>query len=104
MWCFSSCVYPRDLEDLHTVFQRRGNRVQLVGGGQKQDFGQVEWNLEIVIRERVILFRVQHFEERRRRIAPEVVRELVDLVENDDRIAGAGLLEALNDPAGKAPT
>ena len=42
---------------------------------------------------------VEHFEERRRRIAAEVHRHLVDLVEHEDGVAGTGLLHHLNDLA-----
>ena len=49
---------------------------------------------------RVVLRRVEHLEQRARRIALERDAELVDLVEQEDRVLGAGLLHPLDDAAG----
>ena len=43
---------------------------------------------------------IEHLEQRRRRIAAEVVAELVDLVEHEHRVAGLGAAQALDDLAG----
>src|SRR5690606_579993 len=53
----------------------------------------------VVIVERVVLFRIEHFEQSRRRIATEVLAHLVDLVEQEERIVLAHLLERLDDLA-----
>ena len=53
-----------------------------------------------MIRERVVLRRIEHLEQRCRGIALERDAQLVDLIEQEDRILGARLLHALNDPAG----
>src|SRR5438093_556108 len=45
--------------------------------------------------------RIEHLEQRRRRITAEVHRHLVDFVEQEDRIHRAGLLHHLNDLARK---
>ncbi|MNM92285.1 hypothetical protein D3C81_1046120 [compost metagenome] len=47
----------------------------------------------------MVLFRVQHLEQRRRRIAAEIHAHLVDLVEQEERIAHADLGQALQDLA-----
>ena len=52
-----------------------------------------------MVAEGVVLFRVQHFQQGRRRVAPEVRAELVHFVQHHNRVAGASLLEALNDAA-----
>ena len=52
---------------------------------------QVEVDFEVVVVERRVLLRVEHFEQRRRRIAAEVHRHLVDFVEQEQRIVHAGL-------------
>ena len=49
----------------------------------------------------MVLFRVEHLEQRRRRVAPEVHRHLVDFVEQEDRVHRAGLLHHLDDLAGE---
>src|SRR5712692_7549171 len=51
--------------------------------------------------ERIVLFGVEHFEQRRRRVATEVRRHLVDLVEQQHRVARAGFAHALDDLAGE---
>ena len=62
---------------------------------------EVERDLEVVVGERVVLLGVEHLEQRRRGIAAEVVPDLVDLVEHEDRVVRPGLLHALDDPAGQ---
>lgn len=49
--------------------------------------------------ERVVLLRIEHFQQRRRRIATEVHRHLVDLVEHEQRVLAADLVEVLHDAA-----
>src|ERR1700737_2690398 len=56
----------RDLQDLHPVPQRRRNRLQRVRGGDEEDLREIERNLEVVIRERLVLLRIQHLEQGRR--------------------------------------
>src|SRR5207249_3637242 len=58
---------------------------------------EVERHLEIVIGERAVLLRIEDLEQRARRVAPKVVTELVDLVEHEDGVVRAGLLDALDD-------
>ena len=90
-----------NLQDLHAVAQRLRNRVQHVGRADEHDVRQVVLDVEIVVEERVVLFRVQHLEQRRRRVAAEVHRHLVDFVEQEDRVHRAGLLHHLDDLAGE---
>ena len=75
-----------------------------VRGREEQHVGQVEVDLEVVVAERVVLRRVEHLEQRGRRVAPPVGAELVDLVEQDDRVHRPGLLERADDATGRAPT
>ena len=53
-----------------------------------------------MIVEGVVLLRVEHLEQRRRRVAAEVGRHLVDLVEQEDGVVRARLAQALDDLAG----
>jgi hypothetical protein len=46
-----------------------------------------------VIAEGVVLLRVEHLEERRRRITAEIRSELVDLVEEEDRVSVLAMAE-----------
>src|SRR5262245_11356749 len=63
---------PRELDDFHAIAQRRWNRVEHIRGGDEKDAREIERDIEIVIAKRRILFRIEYFEKRRRRIAAEV--------------------------------
>ena len=89
-----------EADDLHPVEQRTGDGVDHVGGGDEQHLGQVQLDLEVVVAEGVVLGRVEHLEQRRGRVAPVVGAELVDLVEHDHRVHGAGLAQGAHQPAG----
>jgi hypothetical protein len=54
-----------------------------------------------MVRERVVLLRIEHFEQGGARIAAEVVTDLVDLVHHEDGVDGAGLFHALDDLTGE---
>ena len=45
-------VVPRDTDHLHAVQQRARNRLEDVGGADKEDAGEVEGHVEVVIEER----------------------------------------------------
>ncbi len=77
----------------------RRNRIEHVRRGDEQHLGQIERHVEVVIAERVVLLRIEHFEQRRRRVAAEVGAELVDLVQDEDRIARLGAPQPLHDLA-----
>ena len=79
------------------VEQGPGDGVDHVGRGDEQHLGQVEVHLEVVVPEGVVLGRVEHLEQRRGRVAPEVGADLVHLVEQDDRVHRS------RPPAGPAP-
>jgi hypothetical protein len=52
-----------------------------------------------MVAERVVLLRIEHLEQRRGRIAPEVGPELVDLVEDEHRVLRLGAPQPLDDLA-----
>ena len=83
----------RQFDNLHTVAQRLRDGIHPVRRGDEQNLRQVERNVEVVIAERVVLFRVEHFHQRRRRVAAEIAAELVDFVEHHDRIVGFAALQ-----------
>ena len=86
-------------DHFHPVEQRRRN-VHVVGGGDEHHIGQVVLDFDVVIDKRVVLLGVEHFEQRRRRIAAEVHSHLVDFVEQEQRIAHTDLRHVLQDLAG----
>ena len=54
-----------------------------------------------MVPERRVLLRVEHLEQRRRRVAPEVVAELVDLVQHEHRVLRLAPPEPLDDLTGQ---
>ena len=87
--------------DLHAVEQRGRDRVGDVRGGEEQHVGQVEFELEVVVAERVVLRRVEHLEQCARRVAAEVGADLVDLVEQHDGVHRASLTDGADESAGQ---
>ncbi len=83
----------------HPVAQRFGHAVDVIGRADKNDLRQIERHIEIAIDKRVVLPRIEHFEQRARRIAAKIGADLVDLVEHENRIARPGAAQFLNDPA-----
>ena len=70
-----------------------------VGRGDEEHLAQVEGDLEVVVGEGAVLLRVQDLQQRGGRVAPEIVPQLVDLVQQDDGIAAARPRQLLDDPA-----
>ena len=56
-----------------------------------------------MVTERVVLRRVEHFEQGGGRVAPVVRTDLVDLVEDDDRVHGPGLAQGTDQTARLGP-
>ena len=72
------------------------DRVEHVRGADEERVREVVRDLEIAVDEGVVLLRIEHFEQRRRRIAAEVFPDLVDLVDHDQRVVHADLDVALD--------
>ena len=70
-----------------------------VGGCQKQNVAQIERNLDIVVGERLVLLAVQHLQhgsEGRQKI----IAHLVHFVQQNKRVAGAGVNHCADHSAG----
>src|SRR5207244_10372466 len=89
-----------EVDGLEPIEERSGYALQEVRGRDEQYLGEVERHSKVMIRERVILRRVEHFQQGRRRISLEGDPQLVDFVEQEDRVLGARLLHPLDDAAG----
>ncbi|CAM9713450.1 unnamed protein product, partial [Heterosigma akashiwo] len=95
---------PRDLDQLHAVQQRLGDGVHAVGGRDEEDRAQVEGQVDVVVRELVVLLRVQHLEQGRGRVPPTgVPAQLVHLVQQQHGVPGARLLQRGQDAARQRP-
>src|SRR5208337_5357548 len=89
-----------ELDDLHAIEEWPWNGIHPVGRGDEDDLRQIERHIEIVIAERGVLFRVEHFHECRGRITTEVTAQFVYFVEHADGVVGFSAFEALNNLAG----
>src|ERR1700744_3030196 len=99
MTFFDSGV-SRESYRFHAIEKWRRNGIQGVRGGDEEDFAKINWNVHIVIVETVVLFWVQYLQHGSRGIAVEVVAaDLVDLVEQEDWIGHADLLQPTDDQA-----
>ena len=76
-------------DHFHAVLQGRRNGVENVGRGDEEDLAQIVLHIQVVVNEHEILFGVEHFEQRGRRIAAEIHRHLVHFVQHEDRVARA---------------
>ena len=85
---------------IHTVIQRAGNVGSIVGGGNEQHVAEVKRDIKIVILKSLVLFRVQHFQQGAGRIAAVIPCQLVDLIQQDDRVGGLGGIDGADDAAG----
>ena len=92
-----------ELDDLEAVAERRRERLEGVRGANEHDLGQVERQLEVVVGERLVLLRIEDFEERGLGRAAPASAHLVDLVEEEDRVLDLRLSERMEDPAGEGP-
>ena len=78
-----------ELDDLHAVLQRDRDAAERVRRRDEHHVREVVVEVEVVVVERVVLLGVEHLEQRRRRIAAEVGRHLVDLVEQEHRVVAS---------------
>src|SRR5690606_9791663 len=84
-----------DTNDLHAI-QQWGRDIHRVRGTDKQRLGQVVIDFQVMIVERVVLFRIEHFEQGRRRVATLVHAHLVYFIEQEQRIAHADFRQFLD--------
>ena len=88
----------READHFHTVKKRRRNVVR-VARCNEHHVREIEVDVDVVVLERAVLFGVEHFKKRRRRIAAVVGAELVDFVKQKERIAHPDLRDRLQDLA-----
>ena len=86
-----------ELDHLHPVEQRAGDRVEVVRRGDEHHLGEVEREVQVVVAEGVVLRRVEDLEHRARRVAAEVGAHLVDLVDHEHGVARARVAQRADD-------
>ena len=91
----------RERYHLETIQQRPRDRVLRVGRRDEHHVREVVFHLEIVVREKPVLFRIQNLEKGAGRIAAKIGAHLVDLIEQNDRVDRFRLLHRLNNFSGQ---
>ena len=90
-----------ELDDLHPIEQWSGNRVELVRRAHEENLREVDVQVEIVVSKTAVLFRVEHLQQSGCGIALIAGSDLVDLVQHDDRVLGAGFSQCADQLAGQ---
>ena len=82
-------LHPRiagQFDHVHTVQQRGRDGVQVIGRGDEEHIAQIKGNVQIVVLEALVLLRIQGLQQRGGRVAPEVAGQLVDLIQQQQRV------------------
>ena len=97
---FLGCRISGELDNLHPVQERLWDRVNAVGGADKEYVRQVVRNVHVVIGKRIVLFRIEDFEKCACRISVVGSGELVHFIEDHYGIVDTAFLNSVHDPAG----
>ena len=89
----------RNPNNLHPVQKRPRHRRQIIGRTHKHHIRQVIINLQIMILKRRILLRIQNLKQRRTRITAIVRPQLINLIQQEERVHRFRLLHPLNNLA-----
>ncbi len=82
---------PGEVDHLHPVQEGRRNGARRIGRSDEEHVRKVKGHVHVIVREGLILLRIQRLQESRRGVAPVVGAHLVDFVEKDHRIHGLGM-------------
>mmetsp|Transcript_97484 Transcript_97484/g.275763 ORF Transcript_97484/g.275763 Transcript_97484/m.275763 type:complete len:373 (+) Transcript_97484:1004-2122(+) len=84
-------------DHLHAIEERPWDGVRDVGRTNEEHPAAIDWHVEVMIKEGAILRGIQELEQCRCRITLVPTADLVDLVDEHQRVSGLRLLHALND-------
>ena len=87
---FFFCDVSAYFNQFHTVKQWTGDCIQVIGCCNKQYLGEIIVYIQEVIMERCVLFRVEHFQQCRRRVSLTVGADFVYFIQDEDRIGRTG--------------
>src|SRR5882724_9585691 len=79
--------------------QRFGHALDVVRSADEDYLRQIKWHVEVTIDKRVVLPRVEHFQQRAGRVAAKIRANLVDLIKHENRVPRTGAPQFLNDSA-----
>ena len=90
-----------DINNLHPVPEWCWDRIQRIGRSDEHHFRQIIIQLQIVIHKRIILLRIQHFQQGRGGVPAKRRAHLVDFIEHHHRICLAGPFHRSQNPPGQ---
>ena len=70
---YQKSIKTTNLNKLHSVYERAGYSLDVVGGAHEQHVGEVEGEFQVGVGESVVLFRVQNFQQGGCRVSLEAV-------------------------------
>src|SRR5712692_7164134 len=76
--------------------------MQDIPSRDEEDFGKIVFDVEIMILEHMVLFRIENLEQSRARITAKIRTQLVDFVEQQHRIDRSGFLHHLDNLSGQS--
>ena len=88
------------LDHIHTVIEGAGDGRGIVGRCDKQHLAQIERDIQIVVLEGAVLLGVQHLKQCAGGVALVIACQLVDLVQQNDRVCGLGRCNGADDAPG----
>ena len=94
---FLALGVARQRNHFDPVAQRFGYAIDVIRRPDENDLRQIERHIEITIDKRVVLSRIENFEQRARGVAAEIGADLVDLIKHEHRIARPYAAQFLND-------
>src|SRR2546423_4301073 len=89
------------LDRLHAVAQGGRDGIEHIGRTDAEHAAQIVRHIEVVVGESVVLLGVEHLEQGRRGVAPEIHADFVHFVEHEQRVDRAGGAHGLQDTAGQ---
>ena len=89
-------------QNLHAILKRLRNGVDNVGRGDEEHLREVKFDVQIMIHEGAILFRIKDFQQRRGGIAAEIHAHLIHFIQQEDGVDGPRFFHHLDDLAGQS--
>jgi len=79
------------LDDFHSVAQRRRDGLGVIRRADKHDAGQIERLVEVMVREAEILFGIKNLQQGTGGITSKIAADLVQFIEHKDGISTVAL-------------
>ena len=88
-----------DLDHLHTVQKRPGDRIRVICRSDKEHVRQVDGYLNIVVFKVTVLLGIKDLQQCGSRISLVIAAQLIDLVKHHQRISDSRFAKSCRDPA-----